>query len=74
VALVFIGIYGACLYCFYTDYNFFVGLQKLKKDEIKEVPLEYCTLHLIPLDKQTIRFYDRLENKNRETIKRIMIK
>lgn len=53
---------------FYTDYSFLEGLQKLKKDEIKEVPLEYCTLHFIPLDKQTIRFYDRLENKNKQTL------
>ena len=56
---------------FYTDYDFLEGLQRLKKDEIKEVPLEFCTLHLIPLDKTTIRFYDRLENKNRQTLKNL---
>lgn len=52
----------------YTDYRFLEELQRLKKEEIKEVPLEFCTLHLIPLDKTTIRFYDRLENKNRQTL------
>lgn len=56
---------------FYTDYSFLEELQKLKKDEIKEVPLEFCTLHLIPLDKTTIRFYDRLENKNRKTLENL---
>lgn len=50
---------------FYTSYAFLEQLYKLKGDEIKEVPMEYCTLHLIPLDKTTFRFYDRLEIKNK---------
>ncbi|WP_066616585.1 rolling circle replication-associated protein [Rufibacter roseus] len=54
---------------FYTDYSFLEELHRLKRNEIKEIPLEYCTLHLIPLDKTTIRFYDRLENKNRKTLR-----
>ena len=40
---------------FYTGYEFLEELQRLKGSEIKEVPLEYCTLHLIPLDKTTMR-------------------
>lgn len=56
---------------FYTDYSFLEGLQRLKKDEIKEVPLEYCTLFQIPLDKNVMKFYGRLERKNRLTLKNL---
>jgi hypothetical protein len=48
---------------FYTDYDFLEGLQRLKKEEIKEVPLEFCTLYLIPLDKTTIGFMTDLKTR-----------
>jgi hypothetical protein len=54
---------------FYTGFEIVEDFQRLKGSEIKEVPLEYCTLYLIPLDKTTMRFYDRLEVKNRQTLK-----
>lgn len=53
---------------FYTGPEFLDELYRIKGEEIKEVPLEYCTLHLIPLDKTTFRFYDRLEEKNKTII------
>lgn len=56
---------------FYTEFGFVENAQRLKGGEIKEVPLEYCTLYLIPLDKITMRFYDRLEEKNKQTLKNI---
>ena len=56
---------------FYTDYDFLEELYKVKPGEIKEISLEYCTLYLIPLDKTTIRFYDRLELKNKQTLIKI---
>lgn len=51
---------------FYTGMGFLDELYRLKGDEIKEVPMEYCMLHLIPIDKTTNRFYDRLQLKNNE--------
>jgi len=54
---------------FYSSYSFLEQLQKLKGKEIIEIPLEFCNIHLIPIDKTTIRFYDRLEEKNRNVIK-----
>ncbi|WP_423148040.1 rolling circle replication-associated protein [Rubrolithibacter danxiaensis] len=51
---------------FYSDYSFIEQLQKLKGDAIKEVQMEYCTLHLIPLDKSTIRFYDKIGFQNQK--------
>lgn len=49
---------------FYTGMEFLEELQRLKGNQIKEIPMEYTTLHLIPLDKTTYRFYDRLKEKN----------
>ncbi|HXB40401.1 MAG TPA: hypothetical protein VNZ49_07645 [Bacteroidia bacterium] len=48
---------------FYSDYSF---LENIKNTgiETKEIPLEHCNLHLIPIDKNTIRFYDRITVKN----------
>jgi hypothetical protein len=49
---------------FYTGMEFLEELQRLKGNQIKEIPMEYTTLHLIPLDKITYRFYDRIKEKN----------
>jgi len=54
---------------FYTDYRFLEELRRLKGDAIKEIPLEYCNLHIIPIDRSTIRFYDRLEVRNKQVQK-----
>ncbi|SMO77867.1 rolling circle replication-associated protein [Solitalea koreensis] len=56
---------------FYSDYSFWENIYKVKKDEIKEIALEYCNLHIIPLDKTTIRFYDRLGRKNKTVIQNL---
>lgn len=51
---------------FYSDYSFIETLYKLKGDEIKRVDLEYCSLHLVPIDKITIRLYDKIGGINRK--------
>lgn len=51
---------------FYSDYSFIETLYKLKGNEIKQVDLEYCSLHLVPLDKTTIRLYDKIGDINRK--------
>lgn len=53
---------------FYTSYCFIEELRRLKGEEIVEKYLEFCTLLLIPLDKTTFRFYDRLEVKNKSLL------
>ena len=50
---------------FYSDYSFLENINRVENIKIKEIPLEHCNLHLIPLDKNTIRFYDRIETKNK---------
>ncbi len=49
---------------FYTDAGFLDNLKRLKGKDIKTIPMEWCTLNLIPIDKTTIRFYDRIKEKN----------
>lgn len=51
---------------FYSDYSFIETLHRLKGDEIKQVNMEYCRLHLVPLDKTTIRLYDKIGDVNRK--------
>jgi hypothetical protein len=53
---------------FYTSYGFLETLHKLKGDQIKEVQLEYCNLHLIPIDEETMKLYDRLRVKNKDIL------
>ena len=50
---------------FYTDYDFLEQLHIVQPD-IKEVALEYCNLHLIPLNRKTRPFYKRLDEKNKK--------
>lgn len=50
---------------FYTGPEFLDNLYRVAGERITEFPMEFCNLHFIPLDKTTIRFYDRLEIKNK---------
>jgi hypothetical protein len=55
---------------FYTDFNFIKELERLEKANelvIKRIKEEYCNLMFYPITKTTIRFYDRLHKKNKET-------
>lgn len=57
---------------FYTDFSFLKEIERLEKANeitIKRVKEEYCNLMFYPLTKTTIRFYDRLHQKNKETWK-----
>lgn len=53
---------------FYTDMDFLDQLHRLKGDEIKVFIKDYCNLHLIPMDKTTIPFYDRIGEKNKQQL------
>lgn len=55
---------------FYTDFSFVREVERLEQAnelKIKRVKEEYCNLMFYPLTKTTIRFYDRLHQKNKET-------
>jgi len=52
---------------FYSDYSFIETLYRLKGDEVKQVDLEYCSLHISPIDKTTIRLYDGIAGINQKT-------
>jgi hypothetical protein len=51
---------------FYTSIEFLDELHRLKGSDIKVIEKDYCNLHLIPFDKTTIPFYDRLGIKNKD--------
>jgi hypothetical protein len=56
---------------FYSDISFLDQLEKLQKGgqlggNIKTFQQEHCSIHLIPLYKVTNRFYDRIDQKNRQ--------
>lgn len=56
---------------FYSGFEFIRELERLQKlnqleGEIKFYPMEYCNVHLIPLNRQTIKFYHVLEEMNRQ--------
>ena len=51
---------------FYSDYSFIEQVKRIKGDAIKEISLEYCNLYLIPLDKSTIRLYDKIGVQNKK--------
>lgn len=55
---------------FYSGYEFLDNVAKLGV-QTKEVSLEHCNLHLIPLDRTTIRLYDRIADKNKAVLKRL---
>lgn len=55
---------------FYTDFSFIKEIERLeeaKEITVKRVKEEYCNLMFYPLTKTTIRFYDRLHQKNKDT-------
>jgi hypothetical protein len=51
---------------FYSDYSFIEDLYRLKGEEVKHIELEYCSLYLIPLDKTTLRLYDKIAVVNQK--------
>lgn len=53
---------------FYSSMNFLDQLRRVKGYDIKEVSKEYCTLHFIPFDKTTFRFYDELKRVNNDMV------
>lgn len=55
---------------FYTDFSFIREVERLETANeitIKRVKEEYCNMMFYPLTKTTIRFYDRLHQKNKDT-------
>jgi hypothetical protein len=50
---------------FYSSYDFLQRLKEIEGNEIKEIPLEYCNLNLIPLNTETMKFYDDLKTENK---------
>jgi hypothetical protein len=55
---------------FYTGMSFIRELERLEKlgvlgGELKVIPQEWCNIHLVPLNRTTLKFYERLEAKNR---------
>ena len=56
--------------CFYSGIDIINKLDKLEKaglldSKIKVIPLEYCNVNLIPLNKLVMKFYQPIENKNK---------
>jgi len=49
---------------FYSDYQFLENLKSIENIHIKEVPGEFCNIHLIPLNSDTLLFYNNLKDKN----------
>lgn len=56
---------------FYTGLGFLHQLERLEQEgklggQIKRFTSEYCNINLIPLNRTTLKFYDRLDVKNKE--------
>ena len=50
---------------FYSGKDFLENLQKFYGDKIIEIPKEFCKLHLIPIDKISMKNYDCIAKINR---------
>ena len=56
---------------FYTGLSFIREFERLEKEgrlggQIKTIPLEFCNVNLIPMNRTTMRLYERLDVKNSE--------
>ena len=59
---------------FFTEIEFLEEFKRLERaghlgGEIKIFPKEFYTIHLIPLNRTTTNFYNRLDIKNKEVWK-----
>lgn len=51
---------------FYTNADFLDNAYKLEGDNIYETYSERCTIHFIPLNQKSIKFYIKLDERNKE--------
>ncbi|MFY0643170.1 MAG: hypothetical protein JXR19_01750 [Bacteroidia bacterium] len=53
---------------FYSSPKFLDELKRLKGKEIKEIEHEYCSINLVPIDRETMRLYNRLRDENKKIL------